>query len=982
MAQHDYNLINQSGANFRADLNNALSAIATNNAGTSAPSTTFKYEWWIDEASGVLKIRNSANSAWITTGLNLTTDNLFTGDITGNAPTATILATSRTINGVAFNGSANISFDSDAVVEGSSNLYFTTARARSAISATGDISYNSSTGVISFTGSSSGVTSVNTLTGAVVLTTANIGENTNLYFTDARARAAISEGSTQLSYNSTTGVLTFTQGDTDTVSEGSNNLYYTSARANADFDTRLATKSTSNLAEGTNLYYTTSRFDSAFGNKTTANLSENTNLYFTNARADTRINLQTGANLDLSSKSTTNLSEGTNLYYTDARFDTRLASKDTDNISEGTSNLYYTSTRFNSAFSSKSTSDLSEGTNLYYTDARAQAVSINNVVEDTTPQLGGNLDVNGNAIISTSNAAINLDPNGSGVVVFKGNATKGSGQFKLNCEANTHGITIKGAPHSAGADYTLTLPNDAGSSSQVLTTNGSGVLSWSTPSSGGSTPSITDNGNANAITINSNEDVTFSEDAEFATNKEIRMGDNDQFALYNNGYQTFLKTQNSINNDNIFNVRSDTTKLQATNGQKTSATFQAASSVDLYHNNVKKFETTTSGIDITGTVNLDNLTIAGAQGTNGQVLTSTGSGIGWATGGGGSYNDASVDAHLNRSTASSGEVLSWNGSDYDWVAQSGGGSLNGSYSTNIFTATSGQTAFTLSTSVSNENNLMVFVDGVFQAQNTYSTSGTTLTFATGIVLNRVVTVYHIETATTVTPSDNTVSTAKIVDDAVTSAKLDTNIAIGGTLNVGGTGTFTGLVDAAIIDGANFKVNGAQGTDGQVLTSTGSGVAWEDASGGGGSSGINVTKVSIASDQNIGRNTTTQLNFDTIEFGNSDSAFNTTTKKYTAPAAGKYQFTGRMITNTYDISGNSTISLTAYIYKNNSALIAMNQDFIKATGSKRFITFFDDIVELAQGDVIDFRASMSNYAHTTDATIWTYDAITHMSIIKH
>ena len=37
-----------------------------------------------------------------------------------------------------------------------------------------------------------------------------------------------------------------------------------------------------------------------------------------------------------------------------------------------------------------------------------------------------------------------LDPNGSGVVVFKGNATKGAGQFKLNCENNSHGITIKG----------------------------------------------------------------------------------------------------------------------------------------------------------------------------------------------------------------------------------------------------------------------------------------------------------------------------------------------------------------------------------------------------------------------------------------------------------------------------------------------------------------------------------------------------------
>ena len=47
------------------------------------------------------------------------------------------------------------------------------------------------------------------------------------------------------------------------------------------------------------------------------------------------------------------------------------------------------------------TGDLTEGSNLYYTDARAQAVSINNVVEDTTPQLGGNLDLNSKAITGT-----------------------------------------------------------------------------------------------------------------------------------------------------------------------------------------------------------------------------------------------------------------------------------------------------------------------------------------------------------------------------------------------------------------------------------------------------------------------------------------------------------------------------------------------------------------------------------------------------
>jgi len=104
------------------------------------------------------------------------------------------------------------------------------------------------------------------------------------------------------------------------------------------------------------------------------------------------------------------------------------------------------------------------------------------VVSDTTPQLGGDLDVNGKDIVSVSNGDIELAPDGTGVVVFKGDATKGSGQFKLNCEQNSHAITIKGPPHSAAASYTLTLPNDDGTSNQVLTTDGSGNLSWSTPS--------------------------------------------------------------------------------------------------------------------------------------------------------------------------------------------------------------------------------------------------------------------------------------------------------------------------------------------------------------------------------------------------------------------------------------------------------------------------------------------------------------------
>ena len=123
---------------------------------------------------------------------------------------------------------------------------------------------------------------------------------------------------------------------------------------------------------------------------------------------------------------------------------------------------------------------------------------IASVVADTSPQLGGALDVNGQDIVSTSNGAIELDPNGSGKVVFKGNSTKGAGQFVLNCEQNSHGITIKGPPHSAAASYTLTLPNDDGSANQVLKTDGSGVLSWTTPASAGATSL---NGLSDVVTV-------------------------------------------------------------------------------------------------------------------------------------------------------------------------------------------------------------------------------------------------------------------------------------------------------------------------------------------------------------------------------------------------------------------------------------------------------------------------------------------------
>jgi len=89
MAQHDYDIANQSGAAFRQDLNNCLDAIVSQNSGTSEPSTTYAYQWWADTTSGLLKIRDSANAAWVTVG-TLASANL--GLLSSSTATSTYLA--------------------------------------------------------------------------------------------------------------------------------------------------------------------------------------------------------------------------------------------------------------------------------------------------------------------------------------------------------------------------------------------------------------------------------------------------------------------------------------------------------------------------------------------------------------------------------------------------------------------------------------------------------------------------------------------------------------------------------------------------------------------------------------------------------------------------------------------------------------------------------------------------------------------------
>ena len=68
MSQHDLNIANADGATVRGDLNNALVALGENSSGAAAPLTTFANMFWVDTTAGLLKMRNRANSAWITVG--------------------------------------------------------------------------------------------------------------------------------------------------------------------------------------------------------------------------------------------------------------------------------------------------------------------------------------------------------------------------------------------------------------------------------------------------------------------------------------------------------------------------------------------------------------------------------------------------------------------------------------------------------------------------------------------------------------------------------------------------------------------------------------------------------------------------------------------------------------------------------------------------------------------------------------------------
>ena len=156
------------------------------------------------------------------------------GKLTNNSNQLSIY--SGNVEALRLNGSATSALGTLAVT-GNTTVGGTLAITGNTTIATANLTLNSGNivvgGTVSATGGFTGALTGN-VTGTVSSVanhdTGDITEGSNLYHTTARARAAIS-ATGSLSYNSTTGVMSFTQGNTDTITEGSSNLYHTTARA-------------------------------------------------------------------------------------------------------------------------------------------------------------------------------------------------------------------------------------------------------------------------------------------------------------------------------------------------------------------------------------------------------------------------------------------------------------------------------------------------------------------------------------------------------------------------------------------------------------------------------------------------------------------------------------------------------------------------------------------------------------------------------
>jgi len=388
--------------------------------------------------------------------------------------------------------------------------------------------------------------------------------------------------------------------------------------ANPGYITDLTSFSTTDVAEGTNQYFTNARADARIA---AASINDLADVDTSGVALNNTLKYNGSAwvvgtvSTDLSANTTTDLAEGTNLYYTTTRantdFDTRLATKDTDALAEGSTNLYYTTARANTDIDARLTSTGVTGAKITNWDT-AYSWGDHSTAGYLT-------DLTGSTLTSLSDVDAVAGAGDDGKVLYYDHATT---SFKWKTESGALSDT-DGLPEGASNLYYTDARADARITAAGITgakvTNWDTAYGWGDHSTAGYLTSFTEtNDLSSAVTWANVPDVNITSSSVVQHQANLTITESQISDL--GTYQTVAGLNASID-----------THLNQSNP------------------------------------------------TSGYVLSWNGSDYAWvAQSGGSTYEDSDVDAHLNQSNPTAGYVLSWNGSDYVWVAQSasGGGTMS------------------------------------------------------------------------------------------------------------------------------------------------------------------------------------------------------------------------------------------------------------------------------------------------------------------
>ena len=129
-----------------------------------------------------------------------------------------------------------------------------------------------------------------------------------------------------------------------------------------------------------------------------------------------------------------------------------------------------------------------------------------------------------------------------------------------------------------------------------------------------------------------NAGASFQDHVYLADSDKLILGGGDDLQIYHDGSNSYIDEVGT----GILYIRSNDVRLMKADGSETMLQADDDGAVNLFHNNAVKLQTESGGVHITGYLDADNFKVAGAQGSDGQVLTSTGSGVAWEDAGGGS----------------------------------------------------------------------------------------------------------------------------------------------------------------------------------------------------------------------------------------------------------------------------------------------------------------------------------------------------------